>query len=69
MKMCSACDRPVCDLCIWYAFNGDDCVYTGDGFCRINGQPRDPDDGCENFVCCCWYSVVPVVKFDGWCDG
>lgn len=65
MKMCSACRRPVCDLCIWYA----DQVYVGDGFCRINGQPRDQDDGCDNFICCAWYALIPVVRFDGWIDG
>lgn len=73
MKFCSVCRRiPICDVCIWYAFNGGEpggWVYIGAGYCRLNGENRDPADGCENFVCCCWYAIMPVVNFDGWVDG
>lgn len=73
MKFCSACHHiPICDVCIHYTFNGGEpggLVYVGDGFCCINREARDPADGCDNFVCCAWYAIIPVVNFDGWIDG
>ena len=36
-------------------------VYTGDGFCRIDGRSMDPEDGCENFVCGNWQREVEMV--------
>lgn len=60
MKLCHARCPPICDFCIHYAFNGEPVegyqfeVFTGDGFCRIDGAARWPEDGCENFVCQNW---------------
>lgn len=43
---------PVCDFCQHYDFNGDDSgVYTGNGWCNKHNEPRDPVDGCEDYVC------------------
>jgi hypothetical protein len=55
MKFCSpdiskCC--PICDFCKHYHYNGDDKgVYTGDGFCSILNEPKDPEDSCDDFYC------------------
>lgn len=61
-KYCKTCPGSVCDFCKWYDFNGnEEDGYTGDGFCRRWQSPRDPDDGCNEFICHClkdgdpWY--------------
>jgi len=62
MKRCSTCRSEVCDFCIHYAYNGGDGaeipaeVFVGDGFCKIDGTNRWPEDGdgCDNFVCHNW---------------
>lgn len=55
MKLCKDCYEPspaVCDFCKHYAFNGNELgEYTGDGFCNLHRQQRDPADGCREFHC------------------
>lgn len=55
MIQCEACvDRPVCDFCAYYRYNGDaQGVYIGEGQCAHPAHPgeRDPGDGCDDFCC------------------
>lgn len=52
MRKCSHDCPAICDYCIWFDFNGDDFgAYTDDGYCRVNGENKWPEDECENFVC------------------
>jgi len=74
MKLCSSCLGAVCDFCVWYVFNGGYFgppeeevdrgryqVYVGDGFCRIDGRAREPEEGCGDFVCGNWQKEVNMV--------
>ena len=60
MKFCPYDCQALCDFCIHFAYNGGDGaeiisqVYIGDGFCKIDGSNRWPEDRCENFVCHNW---------------
>lgn len=55
MKTCSDDCPAICDYCIWFDFNGDDVgAYIGDGYCRLSGENRWPEDSCWNFVCSNW---------------
>jgi len=36
-------------------------VYVGDGFCRIDGRAREPEEGCGDFVCGNWQKEVNMV--------
>lgn len=52
MRRCGDDCYPICDFCTYYDFNGNrQGAYTGDGFCRFHDAPREPWDGCEEFVC------------------
>lgn len=55
MKPCSPECPMCCDFCVWYVYNGTTpdkfSIYTGDGFCMLNGEQHDPEELCENFVC------------------
>lgn len=55
MKLCPKCEPevgPVCDFCKHFDFNGDATgAYTGDGWCRLHKEPRDPASGCDDFHC------------------
>ena len=45
------CDCDVCDFCVYYDFNGEDGAYVGKGFCNKFAQQKDPEEGCESFIC------------------
>jgi Zn-finger nucleic acid-binding protein len=54
MKLCPNCDPvgDICDFCVHYDFNpGRDGVYTDNGWCRKHKQPKQPEDGCDDFNC------------------
>lgn len=66
-----------CDFCAHYNFNADSQGrYTGDGYCRLLGEPSDPGEVCDNFHCekvpfpdSPTYPVQPVrVGFGGMID-
>ena len=48
--LCSNC-APLCDHCRWFDYNGDDGVYTGDGYCRRHRRPTHPDQACDDYHC------------------
>lgn len=44
--------HPICDFCKHYGFNANEAgAYTGDGWCRLHQEARDPLDECEDFHC------------------
>ena len=54
MKLCPTCEPETscCDFCKHYDFNGRDSIYTGEGFCKLTNEQRDPGDFiCDNFYC------------------
>jgi hypothetical protein len=62
MKLCEHNCGPLCDSCIYFAFNGEEwvddngrvwpnAVYVGKGKCLLRMLPKDPEDGCNDFVC------------------
>lgn len=52
MKQCDDCaDMAVCDFCRLYNFNGVEGAYTDEGYCVWHEEPREPGDGCDNFIC------------------
>jgi len=52
MKQCSDCEGgAVCDFCRLYNFNGSQGAYVGRGYCVWHEKPRDPGDGCKDFIC------------------
>jgi len=53
-KLCPDCDprATCCDHCAFYEFRGDtQGCYTGDGWCRLHKEKRDPGSDCEEYVC------------------
>ncbi len=54
-KYCSKeCEQvgAVCDFCIYYDFNADEHGnYVENGYCNYHKEKRDPEQGCEDFVC------------------
>ena len=63
-KYCSKeCNRTtgVCDICEYYNYNGEDliedgkvykgAIYTGDGWCDLKNDWREPWNSCEEFNC------------------
>jgi len=42
---------PCCDYCFNYAFNGEDGVYIGKGWCWKHFEQKDPEDECIDFIC------------------
>ena len=52
MKKCPDCEVPVCDFCKHYDFNGNENgAYTGDGYCNLLKEPKEPHDDCDQFHC------------------
>jgi hypothetical protein len=67
MKRCAPYpDCPaVCHFCIWYEYNGDgwkNRVYCDEGYCRLNGESKDPHHDCLNFVCFNW--IAQGINYD-----
>ena len=52
---CPSCDGDIiCDFCKYFSFNPDNDrrkSYTGDGFCNLKKEKKDPWDGCDSFIC------------------
>lgn len=57
---------PICDFCAQYNFNGVDmygvdvkgrqrvlkrACYTHKGYCKLDFARKDPEEGCEKFIC------------------
>lgn len=56
---------PVCHFCQWYRFNGNEIgAYTNDGECVHPNHPgpRDPGDGCDDYVCAYWPDADPELR-------
>jgi hypothetical protein len=48
------CGGPICDFCVFYAFNGDERgAYVDKGECLHPAHPgrREPFDACDDFEC------------------
>ncbi len=49
----------ICDFCRHYDFNGDEHgAYTGDGWCRLWEEQREPFEDCDEFYCFVVYSKM-----------
>ena len=45
-------DGSVCDFCRFYNFNSNvDGAYIGKGYCTWWEHSREPEDGCNEFIC------------------
>jgi len=42
---------PCCDYCEYYIFNGENGVYTEEGWCWKHSCRAEPDEECNEFVC------------------
>ena len=55
MILCPKCDGPdfvCCDFCRHYDFNADEQGrYTGNGWCRLHQQQKDPGSMCDDYHC------------------
>lgn len=50
-KLCVDEDQACCDFCKFYDFNGNDGMYSGEGYCYQHAANRDPEEMCNYFQC------------------
>ena len=50
-KSCVSEEMACCDFCQHYDFNGSDGFYSGEGYCDLYAEDKDPDDVCGSFHC------------------
>jgi len=52
----------ICDFCRLYNFNSDiNGVYIGKGYCTYWEHPREPEDGCKEFICRSYKTIKSAI--------